>query len=828
MKRRIKLFSLVLSLILITVSVPMSVYSEEISQAENPELITENRFEDVQEGLEFVTSMDNINFQEDIYSTTETNTPTSQQITGLPDGIYSFEAAAHSKKFIKTASTSVIEGGTFTLTQYNTSPSIRYTQYANFRVTKISGTNRYIIRLMSNENLTLSFNGTNIITKTIPANDSDVAIQDTFYINYYNGGYTIQPYSSGNYLIPTSDSSGITLGSLSSSAIWYPRGYRTYIEDGVYMFANRGNLGLFMDTQYDSYLSGRHAQQYAYSSSPASSFSRGGLFRIKQDGNSGKYIIRLMTNNFLTWGTADDGYVISENISMDESEIGDEQKYYIVYDLSGFMLVPCNNYQKVISATPNSTASGNAGAPDSYLKIAMRSTATDSARWLMYKYIGSDRCGADIILPDEIESIGAIVGNTYTISHTVWYTKEDMFDFSVSAMNGALDDINIEYNSDNCTATITATNIGEISFYIFADYTVNNIPIRTVLDDIVFYVIPKEGTYYIQNSQSNLYANVINHSTDNGAIIHQLGFSTDSRFKWEIEHVEDSGGYVLLKSQLSNMYMGVDLDSSSTQTRIRQYEDVGDNTLWRFETLDNGSVKIICKATESSGKVLAVPDGTGEWLTQCVYTDDENVSDRWFALNITGTEGFLLGMTGDGQDRYTTLGKIMTPLTQLGYKDFNYTITNDIAYYDVQELMAEARVFVFRGHGGYGDISPYIALKCGGTVYSYNTLGAFDIYNFDNRTPVVNLSNCDLALFVGCKTGKSDFYSLPHAAVLSGATYAIGFKDSIGFSNANSWTEKFFEQLALGVAIDEAALNASENYNRNTDIGSYVIISFNH
>ena len=53
----------------------MSVYSEEVSRVETPEQITDNGFEnvsletdfgDVQEGLEFVTSMDNINFQEDI------------------------------------------------------------------------------------------------------------------------------------------------------------------------------------------------------------------------------------------------------------------------------------------------------------------------------------------------------------------------------------------------------------------------------------------------------------------------------------------------------------------------------------------------------------------------------------------------------------------------------------------------------------------------------------------------------------------------------------------------------------------------------------------
>ena len=64
MKRKIRLFSTLIALILVLVSVPMSVYSEEVSRVENPEQIADSQienvtfetdFSDVQENLEIVT-----------------------------------------------------------------------------------------------------------------------------------------------------------------------------------------------------------------------------------------------------------------------------------------------------------------------------------------------------------------------------------------------------------------------------------------------------------------------------------------------------------------------------------------------------------------------------------------------------------------------------------------------------------------------------------------------------------------------------------------------------------------------------------------------------
>ena len=262
MKKRTKLFSLILSLILITVSVPMSVYSEEVSQVENPEQITENGFEevsletdfsDVQENLEIVTQVDiSVENPNEFDEISAAASSTVQLISGIPNGIYAFESNIGSNMFMKSSTSSPQEGDSMTIFQQNNASSMPYIRgypVATFEITKKESSGTYIIRLRVNESLTLAIDGTSVITKSIPANDSDVAIEDTFYINSYAGGYTIRPYSSNSYIASKADSSGLTItSSINNRSIWFPRGYRAYIDDGVYALLNRENTTSWIGT----------------------------------------------------------------------------------------------------------------------------------------------------------------------------------------------------------------------------------------------------------------------------------------------------------------------------------------------------------------------------------------------------------------------------------------------------------------------------------------------------------------------------------------------------------------------------------------------------
>ena len=138
-----------------------------------------------------------------------------------------------------------------------------------------------------------------------------------------------------------------------------------------------------------------------------------------------------------------------------------------------------------------------------------------------------------------------------------------------------------------------------------------------------------QGTYYIQNVATEKYIDIEGPSTSSGAIIHQWEYHGEDQEKWIVEYVSDSGDYWRLKSVFSNLYLGVD---SSNTSVIRQYSEQNDYTLWKLERTSSGNVKFVCKATESSGKVLSVPlnsNSDGLDLTQLEYTNNTNYIDEW-------------------------------------------------------------------------------------------------------------------------------------------------------------------------------------------------------
>ena len=111
MTRKTKFFSLILSLILVLVSVPMSVVSEEITDEQDnlsvtqpsDELVEQTSFEeitDIQSNLDVTVSNDELVVEELPNEMTTTTTSDSQLVTGIPDGIYGIESANLSMNYI--------------------------------------------------------------------------------------------------------------------------------------------------------------------------------------------------------------------------------------------------------------------------------------------------------------------------------------------------------------------------------------------------------------------------------------------------------------------------------------------------------------------------------------------------------------------------------------------------------------------------------------------------------------------------------------------------------------------------------------------------------
>ena len=406
---------------------------------------------------------------------------------------------------------------------------------------------------------------------------------------------------------------------------YYNVRYTYYLPDGVYALKNVGNSGLWMDTQYDSYNTGMHIQQYAYTTSPTETFSKGGLFKISRVSGTERYIIRLMTNNNLTFGISGTEVLTKEIPSADE-DVSIYDTFYIGYETNGFTLNPYGT-SYWIGANVTS-ASGSSGAPASYLKPETKDeTASLWATWELVQYTGAHRQGSILFIPSSWNSEGIVVNNTYTVTSVVYSTYANV-NIPYIELDSDDDDLaTAVWDATEQKLTLTAQLAGGITL----NSQVMNSDESTVLDagDFTFSIVPEEGIYYIRNMGTKRYIDIEGPSKASGAIVQQWDFHTGDYERWIVEHVEDSGGYIRLKSVYSGLYIGVD---SSDTSVIRQYSTKNDYTLWKIGRTWYGDVTFTCKATESSGVVLSVPETTnlnGTNLTQVAYTRNSIWCDEW-------------------------------------------------------------------------------------------------------------------------------------------------------------------------------------------------------
>ena len=152
-----------------------------------------------------------------------------------------------------------------------------------------------------------------------------------------------------------------------------------------------------------------------------------------------------------------------------------------------------------------------------------------------------------------------------------------------------------------------------------------------------FTVIPDIAgdTLFIQNAVTGRYIEVEDGSTTDGAIIQQNKPRTHPRIQWIFEL--GGNGYFKIKNVNSGKYMGVD---PSDLTKVRQYTNVTDYTLWKLTETAEGSYKMSCRASPLSDKVLSVPSttsGNGEDLAMidCQYGSDSK--DIWVVKGYVGS-----------------------------------------------------------------------------------------------------------------------------------------------------------------------------------------------
>lgn len=570
--------------------------------------------------------------------------------TVLPDGIYAFRNLGNTNRWMDVEQNRTTPGYHIQQYAYSASPAEEYGAAGLFKVTQVGTTGRYIIRLMLNTNLTFGFSGDEVITKTIPASDASVSASDTFYIRYNNGGFTIQPSNNSTYYVAANNTtaSGMggapdsflakrTLSAAGNRARWAAEGYQTQIPNGVYAFRNLGNTNRWMDVQNNGTDPGYRIQQYAYGSSPAGGFNRPGLFKVSQVGSTGRYVVRLMLNNELSFGFSGTG-VVTKKIPASDASVSTSDTFYINFNNGSYIIRPASETENYVAAN-NTTASGAGGAPDSYLAKRTLSSAGDRARWILERYTGSPQYGY-------IPSISAghsqnlVAGEQVEISLKVWSTVINVNTPYISVNSGS-SYVTTSWNSSSNKLSVLARDAGTVQLKLEIR---SSSPIIYNSEPYSLYIkLPiEEGFYLFQNKELGNFMQIDNDGLSkpslNGVNMELWDFDYKDYMHWQLVHVGE--GYYKILSAYCGLAVGVNnknVNENNESLLLEEYYN-SNRQKWKITKTSSGSYVLRPQSGEaySTDWCMAASSGfiakDGRNVEQRPYTSGGDAKDEWILV----------------------------------------------------------------------------------------------------------------------------------------------------------------------------------------------------
>lgn len=130
----------------------------------------------------------------------------------VPEGVYAFKNMYGTSYWMTVGENGAFAGANLQYMTSSVSPADTsvFERSSLFKISQKGNT--YIIRSMTNNELSFGVSGNEIITKTIPSNDEDVSLEDTFLIEWVGNGFAISPYGSSKFIcIPSNSNNKLSL-----------------------------------------------------------------------------------------------------------------------------------------------------------------------------------------------------------------------------------------------------------------------------------------------------------------------------------------------------------------------------------------------------------------------------------------------------------------------------------------------------------------------------------------------------------------------------------------------------------------------------------------
>ena len=497
-------------------------------------------------------------------------------------------------------------------------------------------------------------------------------------------------------------------------------------------------------------------------------------------------------------GVLDNSLVFKELPSSD-AEVSDSDTFVITFTGDGLIIQPyINSYQiSYLGVDSSSTSVSLIHSSDQNLE--------NKVYWTVDKYTGSHQAG---VLADLNKSL--VAGNTVTVSPRGWSTYVGYNSASMT-MDSGYEDIATYSDGDSGNIILTLHQEGVIR--LNASMLLDGSSLTETIELNITLPYP-ESVYYIKSNQQNLYLN--SNSYDEIVV---SAFDFDNTTKWRLIHIED-GYYKIVNAATLDA-----LSLSSNGNIVPDTYASGGSMDWKI--VMNGD-HFVLKPRENEYNYMSVYVGDqpgivlSEYPVTSVTHSNNSLCDglcKWYLCNIEGSEVVLLGINDGDLDIKQPLGDIMTKLSSKEMFDYDLSVRSYVTVSEYQSKLENSKIFVSICHGNANSYNTFINLRGTGTSeYLY----PHDIYDYDTNTPVVDLSNCELIIFVSCHAGKDDRYNLVDAAIAAGAKAVIGFEDEIYNADAIKWLDKFFEVYAVdGNTVEDAKAAAEmESYEDNSIVSS--------
>ncbi|MBO5882925.1 MAG: RICIN domain-containing protein [Clostridia bacterium] len=555
----------------------------------------------------------------------------------------------------------------------------------------------------------------------------------------------------------------------------------TSIANGIYAFKNIDDANSWMDIEQDMDSAGYHMQQYSFGGiSPAESFTRSGLFKVTQVGATGRYVIRSMLNNLLSFGYENDGIYTKEIPPKDEL-VPIEDTYYIDYDKAhgGYTLRPYNSAQ-YISANSLQTLEANP-----YLILGEKNS---SAVWMMEQVVGNQQWGGTLYFGSNSND-NLIVGKTSSIRVVTWSCDPEANEPYVSITSDNTRAVTEEWNSETSTIDVHPIVEGNMSVSISIKKSDNITSTRSVT--LTSELPIPEGLCIIRNRKMGGSIRLDNAAAPNyadGTTI-EIGPLLGNNIEfWYLMHYYD-GYYLILSNETGS---AISVPSNKTNTSGATIVQLGctysDTQLWKFDVSSSGNYVIRPRSAEnySTDWCLSINSLLMEQpVYQKAYTNNTDYSDEWLLTYLTGSINLNVIFDGGYNTRYSNA--VTRISNELGVLKFIY-----LANFGITVNYNTPTQFI-----SYGDECPNKPNgKCACTTNEncYNSTSKTNLkqYHHTNitnimlRIPYPDMSESFTVAYIGYDTCKRNEHEAnSHLGI---AYYTIGLIGIANHKNKNQET----------------------------------------